>query len=88
MTTLSMMATVRRGEAELEVEVEGEMVPYRAGTHYDPPEGGYVEDVQAYLAGKKFGLTDEEEKWFAEQLCESYDPADFEPDYEPPEDFD
>lgn len=86
---VSMETTIYRGpddnESEIDIEVQGSLEPYSAGTYYDPPEGGGVEDVQATFwdeSAKKrrdIPLTDDEISSFSEQMAE--DACDDEPDY-------
>jgi len=75
---LSMETTLYRGpndEVEIEVEVTGTGIPYRAATLYDPEEGG-LEEVCAtlYIDGKGYDipLSDEEVMTFEEQLMDRW----------------
>ena len=69
---------IDRGEDELEIEIEGELVPAVAGRSTGsvescfPSEGGYVEDITATLDGAEFELTEDEEER-AKEILESVD---------------
>lgn len=70
----SCMAIDRDGN-EVCVTLSGVYVKHVEGTYYDPPEGGFVEDVRAEdESGAEVILTDEEEEEAARMLFEEYDP--------------
>jgi ribosomal protein L31 len=78
--SVNMDTQIYRGEGESETEIEvevcGEYQPYWPGNYENPPEGGNVEDVEAFFyddVAKKMRevpLTDEEVKKFSEELAE------------------
>lgn len=70
-------AVDRDGE-EVCLTVTGVYVPYVKGTYYDPPEGGFVEDIQAEneYTGEEVILTEHEEQEVARMLFENYEERD------------
>lgn len=75
MTQLHTTLLVTRDGQELDVEIRGDLLPYRPARTSGPPEqcspaeGGYVEDVEATLNNRPFELTVEECELAKEKLA-------------------
>ena len=67
---------IAKGEEELEVDVKCYPIPRSNGSYYDPPEGGYVEDVTVTVNNGEVDLTDalteRAYEILAEELYDSY----------------
>lgn len=59
---------------EIEVTVEGEIVPYVAATRWDPPEGGFVEDAEIIgLGAINYELVSGKSVWKSKSLLNGVD---------------
>ena len=62
--------TFSEDENEIEVTVTGYAIRARPGNHFEPPEGGYSEDVVVWLGNED--ITDLIKEKVYERLCEKH----------------
>ena len=76
MTTLSTVMVIQRNGQDLEVEVEGALVPGGYGDRDNPDEETSVEDIVARstLTATVVALTPDEETCAAEKMLANYEP--------------
>jgi len=74
----SLIFTLDRGEDAIDLEIEYEVAPFTPGNtwgppeHCDPPEGGEVEELTAYLDGQVFVLSPAEAEMIEARIYETH----------------